>query len=202
MQLAANLAALAIERARATEPRRPRDRALRAEIRAIISGGRFVAVFQPIVEFESRATVGYEALTRFADGTPPDVRFGQASRLGLGLELEAATLEAAFRASETLPANGWLNLNASPGLVLAGEPLRSMLRRWGWQAVLELTEHVAVDDYEALRSAIGRLGTNVRLAVDDAGAGFASFRHILELSPHFVKLDRAIVGGIDTDPAR
>ena len=202
MQLAANLAALAIDRARATEPRSPHDRALRAEIGAIIAGGAFAPVFQPIVELESRATVGYEALTRFADGTPPDVRFGQADVLGLGLELEAATLEAAFRASETLPTNTWLNVNVSPQLVLTGEPLGTILRQWGKQAVLELTEHVVVDDYEALRCAIGRLGEAVRLAIDDAGAGFASFRHILELSPHFVKLDLAIVRGIDADPAR
>lgn len=54
----------------------------------------------------------------------------------------------------------------------------------------------------ALRRAIGRLGETAWLAIDDAGAGFASFRHILELDPHFVKLDRTIIGGLDTDPAR
>jgi EAL domain-containing protein (putative c-di-GMP-specific phosphodiesterase class I) len=95
-----------------------------------------------------------------------------------------------------------LNLNVSPALVMAVEPLDRLLREWGWQTILELTEHAAVDDYEALRAAIASLGPNVRLAIDDAGAGFASFRHILELAPQFVKLDRAIITGIDTDPAR
>lgn len=202
MQLAANLAALAIERASAAEPTSPHDRALRAEIGTIIAGRAFTPVFQPIVELDSRAIVGYEALTRFTDGTPPHVRFGQADVLGLGLELEAATLAAAFRASEALPANLWLNVNVSPALVLTGEPLGTILRQWGNHAVLELTEHVVVDDYEALRHAIRRLGETIRLAIDDAGSGFASFRHVLELSPHFVKLDLAIVRGIDADPAR
>ncbi len=202
MTLAGNIAALATERVGASEPKGRRLAAVRGEIRAIIAAGAFSPVFQPIVELESRATVGYEALTRFADGTAPDVRFAQASASGLGIELEAATLEAAFRASDALPANAWLNLNASPQFVLAGEPLGTILRQWSRQTVLELTEHVAVDDYEALRRAIGRLGEAVRLAIDDAGAGFASFRHILELSPHFVKLDRAIISGLDTDPAR
>ncbi len=90
----------------------------------------------------------------------------------------------------------------SAELVLAGEPLASILRRWGWQIVLELTEHIAVTDYPALRAAIERLGPNVRLAVDDAGAGFASLRHILELRPDYVKLDRGIVQQIHRDPAR
>lgn len=35
-----------------------------------------------------------------------------------------------------------------------------------------------------------------------AGAGFASLRHILELRPDFVKVDRSIVAGLDADPAR
>ena len=68
--------------------------------------------------------------------------------------------------------------------------------------MLEITEHVAIADYATIRRAIELLGTNIRLAVDDAGAGFASFRHILELAPDFVKLDIGLVRGIDADPAR
>ncbi len=202
MRMAANLAGLATERVLIAGRGASDGTAERDEIRSIIASGAFMTVFQPIVELEGRTTIGFEALTRFDDGTPPDVRFAQASGAGVGLELEAATLEAAFRASEALPANALLNLNVSPELVLAGEPLGSMLRRWGWQTILELTEHDAIDDYEALRAAIRPLRPNVRLAIDDAGAGFASFRHILELAPDFVKLDRAIIAGLDTDPAR
>jgi EAL domain-containing protein (putative c-di-GMP-specific phosphodiesterase class I) len=202
MTLAGNIAAIATTRVRDAAREDRQLAAEREEIRSIIATAAFATVFQPIVELESLTTVGYEALTRFADGTPPDVRFVQASVSGLGLELEAATLEAAFRASEALPANVLLNLNVSPALVLAGEPLGGLLRQWGWQTILELTEHTAVDDYGALRAAIARLGPSVRLAIDDAGAGFASFRHILELAPQFVKLDRAIIAGLDADPAR
>ena len=65
--------------------------------------------------------------------------------------------------------------------------------------MLEITEHVGVEDYVALRHAISTLGENIRFAVDDTGAGFASLRHILELSPSHVKLDRALVTRIDRD---
>jgi EAL domain-containing protein (putative c-di-GMP-specific phosphodiesterase class I) len=40
------------------------------------------------------------------------------------------------------------------------------------------------------------------LAVDDAGAGYAGLRHILELRPQYVKLDISLVRHVDTDPAR
>src|SRR5439155_21448790 len=86
--------------------------------------------------------------------------------------------------------------------VLSAEPLEALLGRWGWRVVLELTEHMQVADYGLLRGAIKRLGPNVKLAVDDAGAGFSSFRHILELRPDYVKLDRTIVHAIGHDPAR
>ncbi len=174
----------------------------RARIAAIIADRGFLPVFQPIVELETRTVVGYEALTRFADGSRPDQIFAEAHRCGLALELESATLAAVFAAAGPLPDPAWLNINVSPELVLAGEPLAAILVGSARQVVLELTEHVAITDYPALRAALERLGPNVRLAVDDAGAGFASLRHILELRPDYVKLDRAIVQRVDRDPAR
>jgi EAL domain-containing protein (putative c-di-GMP-specific phosphodiesterase class I) len=68
--------------------------------------------------------------------------------------------------------------------------------------VLEVTEHVPVSDYSALRAAIARLGPTMRMAVDDAGAGVANFAHIVELRPAFVKLDMRLVRGIDADRTR
>jgi EAL domain-containing protein (putative c-di-GMP-specific phosphodiesterase class I) len=67
--------------------------------------------------------------------------------------------------------------------------------------VLELTEHVAIDDYRLVRKALAKLG-DVEIAVDDAGAGYASLRHILELRPAFAKLDISLVRGIDNDELR
>jgi EAL domain-containing protein (putative c-di-GMP-specific phosphodiesterase class I) len=68
--------------------------------------------------------------------------------------------------------------------------------------VLEVTEHEAIGDYAELRSAIGALGSGVRVAVDDAGAGAANFSHLVELRPQFVKIDLGLVRGVDTDLAR
>jgi EAL domain-containing protein (putative c-di-GMP-specific phosphodiesterase class I) len=150
----------------------------------------------------SGEAIGYEALTRFNDGISPDQVFAAAASVGLGLALEAATIEAGLAASAPLPADCFLDVNVSPDLVMAGEPLRTMLRGAAGGVILEITEHVGVEDYVALRDAIAALGDDILFAVDDAGAGFASFRHILELAPSHVKLDRALIMGIDTDPAR
>ncbi len=162
----------------------------------------FHPVFQPIVDLKHGRVIGYEALTRFEDGTPPDEQFAAAEAVGLGLALETVTLRAAIAAAGRLRPHMLLSLNASPALVLEANSIRSVVRGVRQRVVFEITEHTAIADYAAFHCAVEALGPSVRLAVDDAGVGFASFRHILEIKPAFVKLDRWIVSGIDRDPAK
>ena len=174
----------------------------RAHIAAIIARRAFHPVFQPIVDLRRDEIVGYETLTRFNDDADPELMFAQAAAVGLGIELETATLAASLAAAEALPRKAWLNLNASPELVLAGESLRDSVRGSRRRLVLEVTEHTAIADYPAFRAAMTNLGPRVEFAVDDTGTGFASLRHIVELRPAFVKLDRSLIAGLDSDHAR
>jgi PAS domain S-box-containing protein len=180
---------------------RHRDAEGRSAIKAILQASAFRPFFQPIVELGSGDVVGYEALTRFSDGRPPDLAFAAAGRVGLGLELERATMAAALAAADVLHPGAYLSLNASPELILSGA-MPGLLKGQTRPIVLEITEHVPIDDYPALRSQLDALRPAVGLAVDDAGAGFASFRHILELAPDYVKLDTGLIRGIDHDPSR
>lgn len=171
-------------------------------ITRILAEHAFRPVFQPIVELCSGMPVGYEALTRFDDRTPPDRVFAEAGRVGLAVDLEIASLAAALRASDALPADTWLSLNTSPDVILEGGELAALLLDRSRQIALEITEHVAIDDYKAVRRAVAKLGPNVSLAVDDAGAGFASLRHVIELEPRYLKLDVGLIRGVDSDPTR
>ena len=68
---------------------------------------------------------------------------------------------------------------------------------------MELTEEAKVDDYSRLSRALDELHLiDVRLGIDDSGAGFSSFSHILRLAPDIIKLDRELTSGIDHDPVR
>ncbi|MHB8893412.1 MAG: EAL domain-containing protein [Candidatus Limnocylindrales bacterium] len=181
---------------------RRRDAEGKSVIRAVLDASAFGPFFQPIVDLHTGTVVGYEALTRFADGIQPDVRFAAAARAGLGIELETATLQSALAAAAAvLPPEAYLGLNASPALISSGS-LRTLFAGLERPMVLEITEHVVIDDYATLRAELAGLGPTVRLAVDDAGAGYASFRHILELAPDLVKLDIGLIRRIDGDPAR
>jgi EAL domain-containing protein (putative c-di-GMP-specific phosphodiesterase class I) len=159
-------------------------------------------VFQPVVDLATGRTVGFEALTRFADRTPPDIRFAEAQAAGRGRELEAASLAAAIAAARDLPPGAWLSLNVSPALVVSPGVLAPLVARAERPVVLEITEHDPVADYGRLADGVRSLDGDIRLAVDDVGAGYAGLRHILEIRPHIVKLDTALVRAVDTDIAR
>ena len=181
---------------------RGRETSARRELELVLEERAFHPVFQPVVTLRDRRVVGYEALTRFADGTAPDIRFADALRNGVGIEFERATLQAALVAAEALPTGLRLGLNVSPALVMDPTWLVDLLTEVSRPLTIELTEHAAVDDYPALRQALSRLPGGIHVAVDDAGAGFASLRHIFELRPDRVKLDISLVRGINDDPIR
>lgn len=98
-------------------------------------------------------------------------------------------------------------MNLSPQAVLdpgCYDILSSALAHGGaGRLTLELTEHAPVPDYASLILIMERLrGQGLRLAVDDAGSGFASLQHVMRLRPEIIKLDIAFVRDVHLDPAR
>jgi EAL domain-containing protein (putative c-di-GMP-specific phosphodiesterase class I) len=175
--------------------------AARVRLDGILANRAFAPVFRPVCDLATGHVVGLEALTRFIGAGPEEV-FGQAQLLGRLQELEIATLTVALAAAERLPLDCWLSVNVSPGLLADTTTLQRLLAGCQRQIVLELSEHEAVLEYGALTTSLKSLGSGVSLAIDDAGAGFSSLRHILETSPAWVKLDIGLVRGVDADPAR
>jgi PAS domain S-box-containing protein len=173
---------------------------LRDQIRDVIDARRFRPVFQPFVDLASGAVVGYEALTRFDDGESPLERFNEAHTVGLGSQLESTCVEAALEAASNLSPEMFLSVNFSPDALLDGHA-KSVLEGVRRKVVVEITEHAKIEHYGAVRKAVDDI-EGCLLAVDDAGAGYTSLSHILELRPDFVKLDIFMVRDIDTNPAR
>ena len=156
-------------------------------------------VFQPILELSSSTVVGYEALSRFPTGRP-DEWFAEAHAVGLAEELELHAVRLALQAAPGLPEpRAYVSVNVSPPTLLRPE-LRMLLAPHAAERplVVELTETVPIDDYERYEPALAELrAMNVRVAVDDAGAGYASLQHIIRLLPDIIKLDRSLITDID-----
>lgn len=159
---------------------------------------------QPIVDMRDGSVVGAEALARFpAEPFPhPGAWFAAALEVGLTPELEIACARKALALLRSRPEGTTLSVNFSPGTVMDGLPEQLGEVPWD-RIVIELTEHVPVEDYSVLNAALAPLRERgAQVAVDDTGAGFASLRHILDLAPDVIKIDIGITRGVDSDPSR
>jgi EAL domain-containing protein (putative c-di-GMP-specific phosphodiesterase class I) len=160
-------------------------------------------VFQPISNLETGGVAGVEALARFADGRGPATWFAEAQSVDLEEDLDLAAARAALAHLDQLPPGAFLSVNIAPATAVS-EPFRHLLDPLPCERiVLEITEHAQIDDYEALDETLRWMRhRGGRVAVDDAGAGFASLRHILSLAPDVIKLDISLTRNIDSDRAR
>jgi EAL domain-containing protein (putative c-di-GMP-specific phosphodiesterase class I) len=173
-------------------------------VRMLLGDGGLDVRFQPIVELAEGRTVGFEALARFPleQDEAPGYWFEEAAAVGLRTELELAALEAALAHAEQLPAGAFLSVNVSPQAALSPSVLRALGDAPLERVVIEVTEHAQVDDYDALNRALREpRAAGARLAIDDAGAGFASLRHVLRLSPDLIKLDASLIGDLERTSA-
>jgi EAL domain-containing protein (putative c-di-GMP-specific phosphodiesterase class I) len=164
--------------------------------------------FQPIIDVQLGRVVGAEALSRFTTepARAPDIWFAAAESVGRGLDLEELAIRKALTKAFALPPGCYAAVNVSPEM-LSSTRLLPLLHASGFpldRIVVEVTEHTSIEENEcsvlAAREQLRALG--VRLAVDDAGAGYGSLRRILGLAPDLIKIDRSLISGVDADPIR
>jgi EAL domain-containing protein (putative c-di-GMP-specific phosphodiesterase class I) len=189
------------------EPAAVADDAPEVDIRRLLAEpDRLFLVVQPIVDLRRADVVGFEVLSRFRLERPlgPDRVFAAAARQGLAAELEALVIGRALALADRLPHNCFLSVNVDPSQ-LTSQPVRAALEARTSIAglVFELTEHHAIEDLGAVTQAVQALKARGALvAMDDAGAGYSGLKQILELRPQLLKLDRALIAGLDEDPAK
>lgn len=176
------------------------------EIEAALAQGAPRIVFQPVFQLADLRLHGFECLSRFGvePQRSPDKWFDQAAQAGIGVRLEERVLRKSLAYLETFAAPYVLNLNASPQLLTSPHllPLFQEVRDLP-RVTLEITEHAIIEDYTALTNALAPLRQQgMRLAVDDAGAGYSSMKHILQLQPDLIKLDMSLTRGIHQDRNR
>jgi len=169
------------------------------------SGIGLQIVYQPILDLTTGAILGAEALSRF--GTEPQRSpaqwFIEAAEVGLGIQLELAALRRAAEGLAALPPDAFLSVNLSSETLRSPALLTALDGLPGSRIIIELTEHEKIEDYDQLTAPVARLRERgIRLAVDDAGAGFASLQQILRLKPDIIKLDRTFIEGLADDPVR
>jgi len=202
--LSAEVAGGVIDRVRAQldaeKQEHQRQQELLEQLTIAFDGDGLDMVYQPIFDLETRQVVGVESLARFSlePKRPPNEWFKTAADLGLATRLEMTAVSRAVARRSQLPPGVFMAVNLSPEALMSPELVGVIPQGFADQLVIELTEHTPVLDYQALGLAFAPLrASGAALAIDDAGAGFASLRHILELAPQFIKLDISITQKIE-----
>lgn len=202
MQVFATLLADQIDR----DMQGQRSHAERTEqIHEALAAAQPTIAYQPIFDLHAQRLAGLECLSRFNvdPRRPPDEWFKAAAEAGMAVELELAAIRTALKSLPLVPVDAYLAVNCSPQTILH-EGLRQLLQAADLRrVVLEITEHDYIEDYPSLLAALAPLrALGARVAIDDAGAGYASLRHVLHIQPELIKLDISLTRDIDTDPKR
>jgi len=178
----------------------------RAELARIIGGEGLAMAVQPIVDLRTGTIHAYEALARFGvngSGSPLHW-FSLADELGEREALERACMRAALELLDRRPQVAGLAVNVSAPVLLDRRTLQMLAAMPDLSGlIIEVTEEALVHSDAALSAAVKPLREKgARLAVDDMGAGYSGLRQVTTVHPSYLKLDRALVTGIEADPER
>jgi EAL domain-containing protein (putative c-di-GMP-specific phosphodiesterase class I) len=188
-------------------------RAQRAAFVELLMRGDIYCVYEPIVEVSTKTVHAYEALSRGPDGSDlhsAQAIFRAAEEQDLLYQLDCLCRRKALEGAHGLPKGTKLFLNVRPTAIhdpgFRAEALCRTLEESQLHPsdlVFEISEQESIQNFEIfreVRDAYRRLGFGI--ALDDVGAGHASLKSVVELSPDYLKVDRGFVSRIDEDPAR
>jgi EAL domain-containing protein (putative c-di-GMP-specific phosphodiesterase class I) len=165
--------------------------------------------FQPIVDLNSRATLGFEGLTRGPQGTEyesPYMLFDIASESDLLFELDRLCRRSAVTSAARLKPNHKLFVNLLPTTIrdpeFHGEQMLAFLDANNLspsRMVLEITERLAIESYDLFLEAMKSFtDQGFSIAIDDMGAGYSGLEKIVHLNPKYLKFDLMMVRDIDS----
>ncbi|WP_349998824.1 EAL domain-containing protein [Stenotrophomonas lacuserhaii] len=169
----------------------------------------FSYAFQPIVDVQARRVFAHEALVRGPAGEPASSVLSRVTADNR-YSFDQACREKAIRIAASLNLESHLSINFLPNAIYRPEVcIRSTLQaaaRHGFpveRIIFETVEGEQVSDGKWLAEILSeykRIG--FKTAIDDFGAGFAGLNLLADFQPDMVKLDMALIRGIDHSPAR
>jgi EAL domain-containing protein (putative c-di-GMP-specific phosphodiesterase class I) len=177
------------------------------ELKSVLSGRKLRVVYQRVVDIQTGAVLGHEALIRGPAGSAlesPDALFDAARAGDVTLELESLCLETIFGSVGAAVRRGALFVNASARLlthsVFLDERNLAEIRRAHPSVVLEISEKEIVGSYSAFREVLESLrAAGLSIAIDDAGSGYSGLESILQIRPEYIKVASSLVFGLHDD---
>ena len=183
---------------------------LRKEFESVMKGEQISCVFQPIVNLNDFEAIGFELLSRGPRESElhrPDALFDVARTEGRVTELDRLCRRTASKAGEGLPLDCLRFVNTEPvtmflhshGESFVNEIVEATASSLRGLTVIEITENCVIDDFDRMRDIVRQLRAHgFRVAIDDAGAGYAGLQTMVEIEPDFIKLDMSLIRGVES----
>ena len=179
-----------------------------ALLKDAIENNKLVPFYQPIIDSNTQAIVKLEALARIqlsANEVIPPLEFIPAAiQSGLYPQLSKTIFRRSFEDLTLFKTPISINMSALDiATDQAERNILSLLEEFNDVAdkvTLEITETEKIDDYEAMTVFIKKAKAfGCKIALDDFGAGYSNFAHLLALQVDYIKIDGSIVRNLDTD---
>jgi EAL domain-containing protein (putative c-di-GMP-specific phosphodiesterase class I)/DNA-binding response OmpR family regulator len=183
---------------------------LRDQFEEVMAGRQLSCVFHPIVNLSDFEAIGFEILSRGpreSDLHRPDALFEIARSEGRVAELDRLCRRTACEAGQGLPRHALRFINTEPLTMFLHSHGDSFVQEFvdvtdssvRGLTVIEITENSVIDDFDRMRDMVRQLRAHgFRVAIDDAGAGYAGLQTMVEIEPDFIKLDMSLIRGVDT----
>lgn len=191
-----------------SEARRKENVRLTDLIVSALNDRRVRLAFQPIVHSQTRLIVFQECLVRVSEPCGREINamtiLDVAEKLDLVRLIDHRVMELA---AAELRANPELVLSLNVSASTVHDPVwlaafaAEMRNNIGSRLIVEITESAAIHDVEAARRFVARVkGFGCKVAIDDFGAGYTSFRNLRRLGVDMVKIDGSFVANLETAP--
>ncbi len=180
------------------------------ELEEAIKSNRVVPFFQPIYSLKDFSVIGYEVLARIKiNGSYISAYqfITDMIRFGLTEKLDRIVQEKALKhVSEEKIGNKLIFFNLSKAFIHRKENFNRFLEMCDEynidtsQIVFEITEEEAITDIDTIKSIIKKARErNIKIAIDDFGAGYSTFSYIKDFDVDFIKIDGSLIKGIHSD---
>lgn len=183
---------------------------LRREFEHVMADGLLTCVYHPIVNLNDFEAIGFELLSRGPRDSElhrPDALFDIARSEGRVTELDRLCRRTACAAGTCLPPGSLRFVNTEPVTMFLHSHGESFVQEFvevtpssqRGLTVIEITENSVIDDFDRMRDIVRQLRAyGFRVAIDDAGAGYAGLQTMVEIEPDFIKLDISLIRGVDS----
>jgi EAL domain-containing protein (putative c-di-GMP-specific phosphodiesterase class I) len=175
-----------------------------------MADGLLTCVYHPIVNLNDFEAIGFELLSRGPRDSElhrPDALFDIARSEGRVTELDRLCRRTACAAGTCLPPGSLRFVNTEPVTMFLHSHGDSFVQEFvevtpssqRGLTVIEITENSMIDDFDRMRDIVRQLRAyGFRVAIDDAGAGYAGLQTMVEIEPDFIKLDMSLIRGVDS----